>query len=136
MRRDPVFNRTKHCRQSISRKTFPLIFPWQQNQKKVEEKIVEFFSVLAVEDKLFASVLCACCLFSFPVWPRYGRGGEGKRGGILDAAVKFILFSHNLQVFFQLLWQSVHTSLCTCVPVYVCLCVCLCVCVWVVPATQ
>lgn len=81
VRRDPVFNRTKHCRQSISRKTFPLIFPWQQNQKKVEEKIVEFFSVLAVEDKLFASVLCACCLFSFRVWSRYGRGGEGERRG-------------------------------------------------------
>lgn len=80
VRRDPVFNRTKHCHQSISRETFPLIFPWQKKKKKVEEKIVKFFSVPAVEDKLFASVLCACCLFSFRVWPRIGAGRE-KRGG-------------------------------------------------------
>lgn len=79
VRRDPVFNRTKHRRQSISRQTFPLIFPWQ---KKKQGKILNFFSVLAVEDKLFASVLCACCLFSFRVWTRRGQGGaKEKRAG-------------------------------------------------------
>lgn len=34
VRRDPVFNRTKHRRQSISRQTFPLIFPWQKKYRK------------------------------------------------------------------------------------------------------
>jgi len=61
VRRDPVFNRTKHRSQSIFPQTFPLIFPRKHHQKKknrVKRKMGKY-SGAAVGDKLFASVLCS-----------------------------------------------------------------------------